>query len=435
MPGRREAHAFAWMALVNGVILGVVSAVLGFWGRSFLGRPPGGDFVEFYTVGKIFNHYGAARIFDFRLADRLQHATVPAMPDTQMLMFAQTPFIAWLFRPFALLPYAWAYASWLVFSAVLYFFALGLLFHTLGLKAKDRKTGYLLALSSTPFLFETWIGGQMSVAAFAIWALFFWCLETDRRYLSGLVLALCLFKPTLVALPALMLLTGWRWRELISLLAGVVLMAQLSFATVGRAGLEAWFKTLVQDRNVAAQNSEAWHLAKNIDLLSFLHLIAPGLPSLVNVAFISVALAATAWLGWAWLRWDKRTSDRALWAATLCFTLVISPYAPIYEAVLVVMAVALVASQPAEVPAGWLVALYVVPWLTQSFAEFLHVQLITLVVLGFGIWALRLSLQRVEAVERTNVLPSKLRQEESTITGSVQPPATGRFQVRSRGLP
>ncbi len=52
----------------------------------------------------------------------------------------------------------------------------------------------------------------MSVVVFSIWALFFWCLENDRRVLAGFVLALCLFKPTLVALPALMLLVGRRWR-------------------------------------------------------------------------------------------------------------------------------------------------------------------------------------------------------------------------------
>ncbi len=47
------------------------------------------------------------------------------MPDTQMLVFGQAPFIASLFRPFALLPYAWAYVAWLAFSAALYIAAIG----------------------------------------------------------------------------------------------------------------------------------------------------------------------------------------------------------------------------------------------------------------------------------------------------------------------
>ncbi len=64
-----------------------------------------------------------------------------------MLVFGQAPFIASLFRPFALLPYAWAYVAWLGFSAGLLSPALALLFRTLGLNAEDRKTGFLLALS------------------------------------------------------------------------------------------------------------------------------------------------------------------------------------------------------------------------------------------------------------------------------------------------
>ncbi len=165
MPGRREAHAMAWVALIIGAILCAVSVLLGLEGRTFLGRALGGDFVEFYTIGNIFNHYAPASIYDLRLAVGLQHATLPAMPETQMLVFAQAPFIAWLFRPFALLPYVWAYVAWLGFSAGLYIAGLALLFRTLRLNAEDRKTGFLLALSCTPFLFETWIGGQMSVVA------------------------------------------------------------------------------------------------------------------------------------------------------------------------------------------------------------------------------------------------------------------------------
>ncbi len=111
MPGRREAHAMAWVALAIGVILCAVSVLLGFAGRTFLGRPLGGDFIEFYTIGKILNNYPPARIYDLRLAFELQHATLPSMPESQMLVFGQAPFIASLFRPFALLPYAWAYVA------------------------------------------------------------------------------------------------------------------------------------------------------------------------------------------------------------------------------------------------------------------------------------------------------------------------------------
>jgi len=415
-----------WVALVVGVILCGVAVVLGFAGHTFLGRPLGGDFVEFYTVGKILNNYAPARIYDLGLAVGLQHAALPSMPETQMLVFGQAPFVASLFRPFALLPYAWAYVAWLGFSAGLYITALALLFRTLRLSAEDRKTGFLLALSSTPFLFETWIGGQMSVVVFFIWVLFFWCLENDRRLPAGFVLALCLFKPTLVALPALMLLVGRRWRILGGFAGGGMAMALLSVATVGLDGCRVWFQALALNGSTVAKSGEAWHEAKYVDVLAFSHLLLAKWPGVADLAAISVAVIAVCWLGLAWWRSDGAT-DRFLWGATLCFTLVVNPYAPIYDAILVVAAVALVASSR-QAPAGWILLLYLVPWITQSFAEFLHLQLMTMAVAGFGIWVL-------EIAGKPSVSYSKPRQEESTMTGPLQLRATGRFQVRSRGLP
>jgi hypothetical protein len=432
MPGRSEAQAMGWVAIAIGVILCSVSVLLGFQGRSFLGRPLGGDFVEFYTVGEILNNESPARIYDLERISNLQHAALPSMPDTQMLVFAQTPFIASLFRPFALLPYAWAYVAWLGFSAGLYMAALALLFRTVRLNADDRKTGFLLALSSTPFLFETWIGGQMSVVVFAIWVLFFWCLDSDRRVLAGFVLALCLFKPTLVALPALMLVVGRRWRVVGGLAAGGIGMALLSVATVGLDGCRAWFANLALYGDRAAKTGEAWHEAKYVDLLAFFHLLLPKPAAVATVAALSAATIGVVLLGRAWWKSDSTFMDRPiperrLWAATLCLTLVVNPYVPIYDAILVVIAVALVAREQRTI-AGWLLALYLVPWVTQSFAEFLHVQLMTIVLAAFGVWLM----ERAGKGSMSRFSPGE---EESTMTSPLDSVTTRRFQVRSRGLP
>jgi Glycosyltransferase family 87 len=427
MPGRREAQAMAWMAIAMGVILCGVSVLLGLSGKTLLGRPLGGDFVEFYTVGKILNNYAPSRIYDLELSTGLQHAVLPSMPETQMLVFGQAPFVSWLFRPFALLPYVWAYVAWLGFSAGLYIAALALLFRTLRLNPEDRKTGVLLALSATPFLFETWIGGQMSVVVFAIWALFFWCLENKRGVLAGLVLSLCLFKPTLVALPALMLMVGRRWRVVIGLAGGGIALALLSVATVGVRGCQAWLGAMAIDRNIASKPGEAWHLAKDVDMLAFFHLLLGNQGTLAAVASILVAVIALSWLGLAWWRSEAVTIDRRLWAATLCFTLVVSPYAPIYDAILVVIAAALAARDPKAL-GSWLLPLYLIPWVTQSFAEFLHLQLMTVALAGFGVWVM-------EKAGNRSVSYFRRGEEESTMTVLLQPGTTGRFKVRSRGLP
>jgi hypothetical protein len=395
LPGRREAHAMGWMALAVGVVLCGVSLVLGFHGRTFLGRPLGGDFVEFYTIGKILNTSAPARIYDLPFTVQMQHEALPPMSPTQMLVFVQAPYVGWLFRPFALLPYAWAYVAWLGFSAVLYIAGLRILFSAVDLSTEDRKTGYLLALSWAPFLFETWIGGQMAAVVFFIWALFFWCMDGEQPFLAGVVLSLCLFKPTLVALPAIMLLAGRRWRAAIGLLSGAAALGVLSFATVGLAGLRTWSNTLAFAAQVTAQAGDAWHRSKYVDLAAFFHLLIGSNQAVTEALLLVAALATTLVLGRLWWLQDGRTANE-LWAATLCFTLVVNAYAPIYDTVLAVAAATLLAARRRLFPnahqesfAIWILLLYMVPWLTQFLAEFLHLQLITLVLAGFGIWALQ----------------------------------------------
>jgi hypothetical protein len=436
----------AWMALAAGVILCAASVLLGFQGRTFMGRPLGGDFVEFYTIGKILNAYPPARIYDLEFAVRLQHEALPTMPETQMLVFAQAPYVAWLFRPFALLPYAWAYVAWLGFSAALYIAGLRVLFNAVRLTPQDRRTGFLLALSLAPCLFETWIGGQMAAVVFFIWALFLWCIQNDRRFLAGLALSLCLFKPTLVALPAAMLLLGRRWRVASGLAVGGALVALISAATVGWDGCRAWASTLGFGAQVATGAGDAWHRAKYVDMAAFFHLLFGNSAALAAVAMIILSVVALGSLGRAWWRADGLGSNE-LWAATLCFTLVVNAYAPIYDTVLAVAAVALLAAKRQGWPeqerpekdreafAGWLVLLYMIPWITQSFAEFLHLQLITVVLAGIGVWALRLANRSMRLSGALRLTHSKTKREESTTTHQLQPWAAGRFKVRSRGLP
>lgn len=413
-PGHREARAISWIALAAGVLLCVVAVAFGFHGKTFLGRPLGGDFVEFYTLGTILDKYPPARIYDLPFAVALQHAALPAMPETQMLVFGQAPFIAPLFRPFAKLPYAWAYVAWLVCSAGLYVTALLILFRTLRLNSEDRKTGMLLALSSAPFLFESWIGGQVSVIAFLLWVLFFWFLSRNRPFSAGFLLALCLFKPTLVALPVLMLLIGRRWRVVVGFASGTAGAALLSLRAVGVEGYRGWLQALALNGKTASQSGEAWHLAKNVDILAFFHLLLYNQPRMAATMAIAASVIAVWRLAGPWWK-SNELMDRELWAATLCFTLIINAYAPIYDSILLVIAAALLRPRGSKILAVWLPALYLVSWITQSSAEFLHLQLITLLIAGLGFSIL-------------------FERAESTIGTQLSPQAAVRFESCSKGL-
>jgi hypothetical protein len=40
---------------------------------------------------------------------------------------------------------------------------------------------------------------------------------------------------------------------------------------------------------------------------------------------------------------------------------------------------------------AWLLLLYMAAWITQSMAEFLHLQIFTLLLAGFGAWSLQMA--------------------------------------------
>jgi hypothetical protein len=117
-------------------------------------------------------------------------------------------------------------------------------------------------------------------------------------------------------------------------------------------------------------------------------------------------MAGIGILGHAWWRsvaWSPASRD-LLWAATLAGALVSNVYTPIYDTILIGPAVALAAGvmlhwsgRERETFAGWLVLIYLVPWVTQSFAEFLRFQPFTLVLAGFAWWTLGVARRQAAA--------------------------------------
>jgi hypothetical protein len=154
------------------------------------------------------------------------------------------PYAGLIYRLFARLPYPWAYVGWLTFSLALYSAAVVLLLRSVELCEPQRRTGFLLAISSMLFLMESWIGGQISVVGFFAVTLFVFCRARNRRFFPGLALALAVFKPTLIAIPVLMLFCGRRWRMLGGVITGAAALALASIRMVEIKGCAAWLDTL-----------------------------------------------------------------------------------------------------------------------------------------------------------------------------------------------
>jgi alpha-1,2-mannosyltransferase len=323
---------------------------------------------------------------------------VPEMSATQMHVFGYPPVVSELFRPFALLPYHWAYCAWLAFSLTMYGSGLWLLLRSL-IRYSYRRSAFLLALSAPMFTLETWIGGQLSVLSFFAVVLFIYCFERRWPVWAGLALGLATYKPSLVAIPAAVMIVGGCWRMLAGLSAGSALMILGSIATAGVNGFWLWIARLRVFSTFATSNEAILRRTKYVDLNSFFTVLLGASSAERALATIATS-AAFLILAWTWWRCRRPSPNvqRYLWAATLTWTLMINVYAPVYDTILLVPAAALVARSLAGRSRReqmslqvWLIALWLMPWLTQSWADYLRLQILTVVLAGFGYWALTLA--------------------------------------------
>src|SRR6266540_1797550 len=195
------------------------------------GAPFGGDFVEFYTAGKILNEYGSHRLYDFQLQDDL---TREFLPPGLTIPFVTPPYVAILFSPLARLPLWLAYLTWILISIALYIGAITL---ALRLELLPRGITFLVCLGFPPFFMLVIAGGQISAIGCFIFALWLYLMRRQQKFTAGAVLGLLLYKPTLVVFLLPALLFGRQFRTLIGFTAVSGLLIMLSIWMIGPAGL------------------------------------------------------------------------------------------------------------------------------------------------------------------------------------------------------
>ncbi|MEN6558172.1 MAG: hypothetical protein ABFC54_08345, partial [Thermoguttaceae bacterium] len=111
-----EARLVRWVAAATigcAVVLLAVNFVGQRDGLTSFGPQLGADYPAFYTAGHLLST-APSRLYDLTLQDQLFHRWIPGAPADQLLFYPSAPFLAVLFRPLALLPYAWSYGVWLV---------------------------------------------------------------------------------------------------------------------------------------------------------------------------------------------------------------------------------------------------------------------------------------------------------------------------------
>jgi hypothetical protein len=262
------------------------------------GTPLGGDFLMFYTAGRIAQEDPLA-LYDESRQQAEFHRVIPGLePGTCRLPYRYPPFVAVLMAPLSHLPFPIAFAGFTILSISL---------ACLIVKMMDRMESHWFKESSGcfgwwlmgwPIALETIFGGQQSFVGLAIAVAVILLVQQRNYFWSGAILGLACYKPNLLLFFGIALVLRHP-RVILGLTCTAIAMLSFQLITVGPACVENYV-TLA--RQLA---TESWGLETPSNKV---HGLAPWL-ALLWPGYERKILLAVGLLGcvvWAWC--DRRIS-------------------------------------------------------------------------------------------------------------------------------
>jgi hypothetical protein len=362
-------------------------------GTTRFGPDLGGDYPAFYVAGHILNTQ-PDRLYDLALQEKLYREVIPDASPKEFLLFPSAPFFAVLYRPLALLPYAWSYLVWLVIGAGLAVAGVVLLRKaTPELSDEDGRTAMLASLSFAPLLLEGWVGGQTTALVLFCVALGVYLRQEKRPVSAGIVLAMLAFKPTLLLLMVPMLAVTRSFRVLLGMAIGGLGLLCISIWAVGIEGCRQFVILLGKYAEVKSHAPELLKPSKYIDLRSSVYPVFYHPQWWASILLVLLVLAGAALLLWTWRR---STDERLAWSSALVWTPVLSPHLAIYDAALLIPGVFLAAaSQRSSNRFLTLVTLvYVLAWCSQAISAIAGFQPLTFAIALLGVYVCRANGER-----------------------------------------
>jgi hypothetical protein len=354
------------------------------------------DFVYFYGIGHILNEYPAVNLYDYNLQQKIFNQIYPAH-EALYGPSPYPPYVALFFRPFARVSFESAYLLWMGISLALYIAGIAATVKSVFPRERLKiSLIFCFALAFYPFVFGTLLNGQLaSVAVFSI-GLAIFQERHSNPFCSGLALSLLAYKPTLLFLLLPMLFLTRRFKTLLGFITGTVILIVVATAFTGIDIWPAYAHMLAQfGHSAGLHDQSALQLWKYTDFVSSSYAILGG-RSRAGVAIL-ICLTSTIALGLAVLLWKSvargRSAQYLAWAATLTWTLILNVYVPIYDSVLVTIAVVLTLGALKDlewnVATRWIMLvsllIFAVSWKTEVLAKSHGIQLFSIFLAALGL--------------------------------------------------
>ncbi len=322
--------------------------------RDLTGLPIGGDFLTYYTAGKMMRIGQSASLYD------------TAIPEFGP--YLRPPFYAWLFVPFSWLPYLPASILWMVLNVGCFWLSVRLL-------VPAHPSAFAWALTFMP-VWAAITFGQSEGLSLLLLCLAYLLWQRDRLWSAGLVCSILLYKFPLLLGVVLLWLFEWKkdWRALVGLMLGGAVLAGLSLSLMPDASL-AYVKS--SGKILSLIHLRGFRLVSFFSMRGFWLMLLPGHPTWADGLYI-VCVGITV-LGFYRFLHRHRADREMAFAEAVGVTLLVTPYAFIFDwAILLLPAILLWQKQTQ----GWR-EIFALVWVATFWSKFLTA--VQLSVLPFAV--------------------------------------------------
>ncbi len=395
-PGLREVNFICWAMFLAFL---VVPICVVHWAQVKHGigssTQLNSDFVLYYGTGMLANDYPAVSVYNPDLQRQIFNKISPS-PKAPYGISSYPPYIPLFFSFLARLSFNNAYFVWLALTLALY--CSGIWAATSAVFPGERLKFFLIlcfALAYQPFVAETLANGQLSAIAVCALGLAIYQERRGHSFYGGLALALLTYKPTLLLLVLPMLLLTRRLRMLAGFVAGALALFFIGTAYGGLRSWPAFVRLLQYNSHLAGVHGQSTiRLPMFLDFSSVSHMLPGGRTAVGLAMLIALATAIVAMLAVA--LWRARKGPKAAqwlaWAAVLTWTLMLNVYVPIYDSILVVLAIILTLGALRELrwskAAEWVtflaILIFAASWITEPVAKAHGIQLLTVALFILG---------------------------------------------------
>jgi arabinofuranan 3-O-arabinosyltransferase len=286
------------------------------------------DFLQWWLGGRVARTQGADALYDYHTFSAAQALVTKAIPKVEYYHWVFPPTLLLLVMPIARLPYAMAFIAW--GAATLCIYILGLY------EILPYLVAVCAALLPLPVI-KNAFDGQTAFLMTGLLALSLASIER-RPYLSGLLLALLIYKPQFLLFFPVALLITLQWRVIVGAGVGGLLYAGVSVLAFGYNAWLLFFRSL-RAHNPATllpPNQEGL----NQTVFGLMHALGAGVAT-AWAAHVIVAVATTAIACAVW----RLHAPLALKAAAFAVgALIVTPYMLAYDLTAIVVPAAFIVS-------------------------------------------------------------------------------------------